>query len=155
MRKKRVYKRNRKPDLKYSDVRVGRFINYVMEEGRKSIAQKVVYSAFDKVQKHLKKEPLEVFEKALANTTPQVEVVTKRVGGANYQVPRPVRPDRQFVLAAKWIIAAARLRKGKPMAERLAEELIAAHNNEGAAVKKKQDTHRMAEANRAFAHLAW
>lgn len=155
MRKKRNYKRERKPDLKYSDVRVGRFINYVMHDGKKSIAQKVVYDAFNQVEQKTKKDPLPVFEKALENATPQVEVVSKRVGGANYQVPRPVRPDRQFVLAARWIIAAARSRKGKPMAERLAEELLAASNNEGAAIKKKQDTHRMAEANRAFAHFAW
>lgn len=155
MRKKRNYKRERKPDLKYSDVRVGRFINYVMEQGKKSIAQKVVYDAFEQIEKKTKKEPMAIFEKALENASPQVEVVSRRVGGANYQVPRPVRPDRQFILAAKWIVAAARLRKGKPMAERLAEEFLAASNNEGSAIKKKQDTHRMAEANRAFAHFAW
>jgi len=155
MRKKRNYKRERKPDLKYSDVRVGRFINYVMKNGEKTVAEKVVYDAFEKMEEKTKKDPLPVFEKALSNATPQVEVVSRRVGGANYQVPRPVRPDRQFVLAARWIVEAARLRKGKPMAERLAEEILAAANNEGAAIKKKQDTHRMAEANRAFAHFAW
>ncbi len=126
-----------------------------MEQGKKSIAQKVVYDAFEQIEKKTKKEPMAIFEKALENASPQVEVVSRRVGGANYQVPRPVRPDRQFILAAKWIVAAARLRKGKPMAERLAEEFLAASNNEGSAIKKKQDTHRMAEANRAFAHFAW
>ena len=141
--------------MKYGSVAVGRFINYIMEDGKKSIAEKVVHDAFDDIQKQTKQDPIKVFEKALENAAPAVETATRRVGGANYQVPIEVRPDRKFVLAARWIIQAARGKKGKPMAAKLAEELLAAAKNEGAAIKKKQDTHRMAEANRAFAHFSW
>ncbi len=154
MRKKRVYKKYHQPDFKYSRIDLGRFINYVMRQGKKSIAERVVYDALDKIQKETKQEPIAVFEKAIQNASPMLEVVSKRIGGANYQVPREVRPERRFILGVRWIIGAARSRKGKPMAEKLAEELIAASKNEGAAIKKKQDTHRMAEANRAFAHFA-
>jgi len=154
MRKKRTYKRYHIPDIKYGRVDLGRFINYVMREGKKTIAEKVVYSALDKIGQKTKQEPLHVFEKAIENTSPLLQVVSRRIGGANYQIPEEVRPERRFVLAAKWIINAARERKGKEMAEKLADEIIAASNNEGAAIKKKQDTHRMAESNRAFAHLA-
>jgi len=115
----------------------------------------VLYDAFDIIKKTTKEEPLTIFEKALENAMPAVEVASKRVGGANYQVPREVRPDRKFVLACRWMISAARDGKGKPMAERLATEIMAAAKNEGAAIKKKQDVHRMAEANRAFAHFSW
>ncbi len=154
MRKKRVYKKYHNPDFKYDRVDLSRFINYVMKDGKKSTAEKVVYSAFDKIKGQTKTEPLAVFEKALENASPLLEVISRRVGGANYQIPHEVRPDRKFVLASRWIIRAARARKGKPMAEKLAEEIIAASKNEGAAIKKKQDTHRMAESNRAFAHFA-
>lgn len=153
MRKKQNYKRKHNPDSKYGSVAANRFINYLMNDGKKSVAQEVLYGAFDIVKKQSNQDPLKVFEKALENATPQVQVTSRRVGGANYQVPSEVRPDRKFMLAAKWIIIAARAKKGKPMSVKLAEELLAAANNEGAAIKKKQDTHRMAEANRAFAHF--
>ncbi len=154
MRKKRVYKKYHTPDATHGRIDLGRFINYVMRNGKKSTAERVVYGAFEEIKKLAKEEPVVIFEKALENASPVVEVVSKRVGGANYQVPMEVRPERRFVLATRWIIGAARSKKGKPMATKLAEELIAASKNEGAAIKKKQDTHRMAEANRAFAHFA-
>jgi small subunit ribosomal protein S7 len=119
------------------------------------VAEKVVYDAFDLVKEQTKEDPLAVFNRAFENVAPLVETSAKRVGGANYQVPREVRPDRKFLLATRWIIGAARSRKGKGMAGRLAEEIILASKNEGNAIKKKQDVHRMAEANRAFAHFSW
>lgn len=125
-----------------------------MRDGKKSVAERVVYGAFGKIKEETKQDPVAVFEKALENASPLLEVVSRRVGGANYQVPHEVAPNRKFILASRWIIQAARSRKGKPMAEKLAAELIAASKNEGVAIKKKQDTHRMAEANRAFAHFA-
>jgi small subunit ribosomal protein S7 len=154
MRRKRNYKRDKDPDTKYGSVAVARFINYIMEDGKKAVARSVVYDAMDILAKETKEDALKVFEAAISNTAPAVEVSSKRVGGANYQIPREVRPDRRFVLAARWIIAAAKSKKGQPMSKRLAEELILASKNEGNAIKKKQDTHRMAEANRAFAHFA-
>jgi len=154
MRKKRVYKKHYKPDLRFSRVDVARFVNYVMRDGKKSTAERLVYDAFDKVKKATGEDALKVFEKALEQTSPALEVRSRRVGGANYQVPQDVRPDRKFMLSVRWIVSAARAKKGKPMADKLAEELIAASKNEGAAIKKKQDMHRMAEANRAFAHFA-
>ncbi len=154
MRKKRVYKKYHKGDMIHSRVDLGRFINYVMRDGKKSTAEKIVYGAFEKIQEETKQDPVSVFERALSNASPLLEVASKRVGGANYQVPREVRPERRFILACRWIIGAARSRKGKPMSAKLAEELINASKNEGAAIKKKLDTHRMAEANRAFAHFA-
>ena len=154
MRKKRIYRKNRELDPTYGRVEVSRFINYVMKDGKKSTAEKLVYSAFDKIKEATKEEPMVVFERALENTMPLLEVASKRVGGANYQVPREVRPERRFVLALRWIIGAARAKKGKGMADKLAEEIIAASKNEGSAIKKKLDMHRMAEANRAFAHFA-
>jgi len=154
MRKKRIYKKFHQPDVVFGRVELGRFINYVMKDGKKSTAEKLVYSAFDKVKEITKEEPMVVFERALENTMPLLEVASKRVGGANYQVPREVRPERRFVLALRWIIGAARAKKGKGMADKLAEEIIAASKNEGNAIKKKLDMHRMAEANRAFAHFA-
>jgi len=153
MRKKRNYKRDRDPDLKFESIAAGRFINYLMQDGKRSVAERVFYNAFDIIKEATKEEPLTVFENALENASPTVEVASRRIGGANYQVPSEVRFERKFMLAARWIIAAARKKKGKPMAHRLADELIAASKNEGAAIKKKQDTHRMAEANRAFAHF--
>ena len=154
MRKKRIYKKFHQPDFVFGRVELGRFINYVMKDGKKSTAEKLVYSAFDKIKVITKEEPMVVFERALENTMPLLEVASKRVGGANYQVPREVRPERRFILALRWIIGAARAKKGKGMADKLAEEIIAASKNEGNAIKKKLDMHRMAEANRAFAHFA-
>jgi small subunit ribosomal protein S7 len=144
------------PDQKYNSVRVEKFINSVMWDGKKSTARKVVYDAFDILQEKTKAEsPLEVFETAIRNVGPAMEIRSRRVGGANYQVPREVRPERKQELAFRWILLAARSAKGKPMAEKLADELIAAANNQGSAIKKKDDTLRMAEANKAFAHFAW
>ena len=154
MRKKRVYRKHYKPDVIHGRVDVSRFVNYVMEGGKKTTAEKIVYRAFEVVKKTTGEDSLKVFEKALEQASPALEVRSRRVGGANYQVPQEVRPDRRFMLAVRWIVSAARAKKGKPMAEKLAEELIAASKNEGAAIKKKQDMHRMAEANRAFAHFA-
>ncbi len=154
MRKKRIYKKNTNPDIKFSRVDVNRFICFIMKDGKKSVAERVVYGAFDEVKKQTKEDGLAVFEKALETAAPLVEVVSRRVGGANYQVPQEVSPERKFVLACRWIIGAARAKKGKPMHQKLAEEFIAASKNEGSAIKKKQETHRMAEANRAFAHFA-
>lgn len=143
------------PDIKYSSTKVEKFINYIMKWGQKSTARRVVYDAFEEIKEKTKREPLEVFEEALRNVGPMMEVRSRRVGGANYQVPREVRPERKQALAFRWILLAARGGKGKPMAEKLAAELMAAANNEGSAIKKKDDTHRMAEANKAFAHFAW
>ncbi|MDO8548298.1 MAG: 30S ribosomal protein S7 [bacterium] len=143
------------PDLKYSSTKVEKFINSVMWSGKKSTARKVVYDAFDIMKEKTKTEPLELFETALRNVGPTMEIRSRRVGGANYQVPREVRPERKQALAFRWILLAARGAKGKPMAEKLATELIAASKNEGSAVKKREDTHRMAESNKAFAHFAW
>lgn len=156
MRKKQIYKNRklRQPDIKYQNLTVGRFINFLMKDGEKALAEKILYQAFDRIEKQTQQDPMKVFEKALENASPLLAVVSRRVGGANYQIPMEVRPERKFFLAGHWIIKAARLRKGKPMAEKLAEEIIAASKNEGAAIKKKQDMHRIAEANRAFAHFA-
>lgn len=144
------------PDMKYNSVRVEKFINSVMQDGKKSTARKVVYDALDILKEKTKAEnPLEVFETAIRNVGPAMEIRSRRVGGANYQVPREVRPERKNALAFRWILLAARSAKGKPMAEKLANELMAAANNEGSAIKKKDDTLRMAEANKAFAHFAW
>ena len=143
-------------DLKYSSNRVEKFINSLMWSGKKSTARKVVYDAFEIIKEKMKTEdPLEVFETALRNVGPQMEVRSRRIGGANYQVPREVRPERKQALAYRWILLAARGGKGKPMAEKLAAELISAAKGEGSAVKKKEDTHKMAESNKAFAHFAW
>lgn len=143
------------PDPIYNNVTVAKFINQVMRRGKKTIARKIIYQAFDIIKEKTKKDPLEIFEQALANAAPLLEVKPKRIGGATYQVPREVKRERRLTLAMRWIIRAAKTSKGKAMKEKLAEELIAAANNTGWAVKKKEDTHRMAEANRAFAHFAW
>lgn len=154
MRKRNYYKkREHKSDANYNRADIGRFINYLMVGGKKTIAEKVFYNALSEIKETAKDDPIKVFEKAMENTTPMQELVSRRIGGANYQIPQEVRPERKFFLAAHWLIVAARSRKGKPMHEKLAEEFIAAAKNEGAAIKKKQDTHRMAEANRAFASL--
>jgi len=152
MRKRSYYKKRKLDgDSIHNRVDVHRFINYLMNDGKLSTAEKVFYSALDEVAKITKEDSLQIFDKAIMNASPMLEIVSKRVGGANYQVPREVRPERRFFLAAHWIIDAARKKKGTTMAKKLAEELISASKNEGAAIKKKQDTHRMAEANRAFA----
>jgi small subunit ribosomal protein S7 len=144
------------PDLEYNSEKVTKFINYVMFSGKKATARAVVYKTFEEIKEKTKNEnPLEIFETALKNTGPTMEVRSRRVGGANYQIPREVRPERRQQLSMKWIVDAARGKKGKPMHEKLAEEIIAASNNEGEAVKKRDTTHRMAEANKAFAHFAW
>lgn len=144
------------PDIKYGSVRLEKFINSVMHDGKKSTARTVVYDALDIVKEKTKSEnPIELFEVAIRNVGPAMEIRSRRVGGANYQVPVEVRPERKQALAFRWILIAARARKGMPMASRLAEELIAASNNEGSAIKKKEDTLRMAESNKAFAHFAW
>lgn len=145
-----------KPDIKFESDKIAKFINYVMERGKKNTARKIVYGAFDILKEQMKIEnPLEIFEGALKNTGPLMEVRSRRVGGANYQVPREVRVERKNFLAMKWIIEAARNKKGKPMEMKLAEELTLAFKNEGEAVKKRENTHKMAEANKAFAHFAW
>lgn len=155
MRKARKYKRESPADSKFSNPLVGKFINHVMKDGKKTVAEKIVYLAFDQVHKSTGEEPIKVFETAIANAAPVLEVRSRRIGGANYQVPVEVKTERRTVLAFRWILGAARSKKGKPMSAKLAEELLAASKNEGAAIKKKHDTHRMAEANKAFAHFAW
>lgn len=151
MRRKNFKKREHKPDYIFGRIDIGRFINYLMKSGKKTAAEKIFYNSLKIIEKETKQNPLDVLNKAIENVTPLLEVASRRIGGANYQIPREVRNERKFFLATHWIIDAARNKKGKPMAEKLAEEIIAASKNEGAAVKKKQDTHKMAEANRAFA----
>lgn len=154
-RRKKKEKKIIPPDPVYDSVTVAKFINQVMRRGKKTIARKIVYKSLDIIKEKTKKDPLEVFEQALTNAAPFLEVKSKRIGGATYQVPREVKRERRLTLAMRWIIQAAKSKKGKAMKEKLAEELIGAANNTGWAVKKKEDTHRMAEANRAFAHFAW
>ncbi len=141
-------------DLRFDDKKISKFINYIMQNGKKTVAQKIVYGAFDVIKEETKKEPLEVFELAIKNASPLVEVKSKRIGGSNYQIPIEVRDVRRFLLASRWIIDAALGKKGKPMHKKLAEELMLAANGEGTAVKKKEDVHKMAESNKAFAHFA-
>lgn len=155
MRRKRKTKREIEPDPKYNNVTVGKFINYVMKKGKKATARKVLYMTLDLIENKYGQEPMGVFETALKNVGPSLEVKSRRIGGATYQVPREVRGERRLALAMRWILDAARSKKGKPMSVRLAEELLAATKNEGSAVKKKLDTHRMADANKAFAHFSW
>ena len=155
MRRATKIKKHAVPDYEYKNPLVGKFINYVMRQGKKSVAQKVVYGSFDIIKEKTKSDPALLFERAVKNVSPSLEVRSRRIGGANYQVPQPVRADRKIQLAFRWIIKAAKTKKGKPMAAKLAEEFMLASNNEGAAIKKKLDTHRMAEANRAFAHFSW
>ncbi|MGM0629141.1 MAG: 30S ribosomal protein S7 [Patescibacteria group bacterium] len=145
-----------KPDHRYESEKVSKFINYIMLHGKKHTARKMVYNALEEIAKETgTDEPLEVFYAAIKNASPVMEVRSRRVGGANYQVPREVKPDRRQTLAMKWIIGAARSKSGKPVYKLLASELIQASNNEGEAVTKKENTHKMAEANKAFAHFAW
>ncbi len=154
-RKTTVYKKHKvEPDPKYNNVKVAKFINHIMERGKKSVAQKIVYSAFDFIKETLKTEPRQIFDAALKNVSPHLEVKSRRIGGANYQVPMEVVEPRKTTLGMRWLIGAAREKKGKPMHIKLAEEIMAAYKKEGTAIKKREDTHRMAEANRAFAHFA-
>ncbi|MGD2040118.1 MAG: 30S ribosomal protein S7 [Anaerolineae bacterium] len=154
-RRNRPPKREIAPDIKYNSVMVARFINKLMQDGKKSTAQRVFYDALDIVESRAKRPGLDVFEQAVRNATPMLEVKPRRVGGATYQVPVEVRPERKVSLAVRWLIQAARNRPGKSMSEKLANELLDAANNTGATVKRREDTHRMAEANRAFAHYRW
>lgn len=154
-RKGHVPKREVLPDPVYHDKRVTKLVNNIMLDGKKGLAQRIVYGAFDLIQERSGEEPLEVFNKALENVMPQLEVKARRVGGSNYQVPIEVRPDRRQTLALRWIVAAARARNERTMKERLAGELLDAVNSSGAAYRKKEDMHRMADANRAFAHYRW
>lgn len=155
MRKRRAEKRYIKPDPKYNDLVLAKFINTIMYDGKKSVARSVVYDSFDIIEERTKKTPLEVFTKAVNNVQPFVEVRSRRVGGATYQVPMEVRPERRLALAFRWLKTYARGRNDKSMASKLAAELIAASNGEGSSIKKKDDTHKMAEANKAFAHFKW
>jgi small subunit ribosomal protein S7 len=154
-RKGNVPKREVLPDPVYGSVVVTKLINNVMKDGKKGIAQRIVYDAFSMVQEKVNEDPLEVFDKALNNIMPLLEVKARRVGGANYQVPMEVRPDRRQTLGLRWLVAYARNRGEKTMDERLAKEIMDAANNTGATVKKKEDMHKMAEANKAFAHYRW
>ena len=144
-----------KPDIVYNSPRVEKFINCIMWDGKKETARSIVYGAFDIIKEKGNPDPLEIFELALKNAGPLTEVRSRRIGGANYQVPREVRPERRLALSIRWIIEASRSKKGSPMMNRLATEILAASNNEGSAVTKRDNTHKMAEANKAFAHFAW
>jgi small subunit ribosomal protein S7 len=155
MRKRRAPKRYIEPDPKYNDLLVAKFCNSVMKRGKKSVAQNILYSAFDLIEERTSKPGIDVFKKAVSNVKPMIEVRARRVGGATYQVPTEVRSDRSIALAIRWILQNARGRREKSMAANLASELIAAFNGEGNAIKKRDDTHRMAEANKAFAHFRW
>jgi small subunit ribosomal protein S7 len=154
-RRNRPPKRDIAPDIKFNSVLVSRFINKLMVDGKKSTAQTVFYDALDIIESRARRPGLEVFEQAVKNATPILEVKPRRVGGATYQVPVEVRPDRRVSLAIRWLIQTARKRPGKTMADKLANELLDAANNTGATIKRREDTHRMAEANRAFAHYRW
>ena len=155
-RRKVVAKRQIDPDPRFKSVLVSKFINNIMQQGKKSIARSIFYDAMDLVEERVNEEtPLEVFEKAMEKVRPRVEVKSRRVGGATYQVPIEVRPERRNALAIRWLISFSSKRSGRTMSEKLAGELIDAFNNRGAAVKKREDTHKMAEANKAFAHYRW
>ncbi len=154
-RRARITKRKVPLDAKYGNQIVAMFINKVMRSGKKSIAERIVYKAFDQIEQQVNRSPVEVFEEAVRNATPVVEVKPRRVGGATYQVPIDIRPDRRLALALRWLVNASRARKGRTMADRLASELLDASQNQGNTVKQKLDMHRMAEANRAFAHYRW
>lgn len=154
-RRKASKKKDIAPDPKYGDVTVARFVNYLMRRGKKSVAERIVYDAFDIIEKKSGQKGLDVFRKALDNVKPFLEVSSRRVGGATYQIPIEVRPDRRMALAMRWISGYSRSRSDKTMAEKLANELMLAARNEGPSVKKREDTHKMAEANRAFAHFRW
>ena len=154
MRGKQALKRKIEGDTRYNDTDIAKFINYIMRGGKKTVAENIVYSAFDIIKEKTKQDPRHVFNKALKKVTPLLEVRGRRIGGANYQIPYQVRGERRFTLGCRWVIEAAQERKGKPMKIKLADEILAAANDEGAAVKKRENIHRMAEANKAFAHFA-
>ena len=153
-RRKRTFEKKWKADSRYGNILVGRFIGYVMKNGKRNAAEKIMYDCFDVIHERTNKGGLNIFEQAIKNISPLLELKSKRVGGANYQVPIQVSGERRQTLAIRWILAAVRARKGKRMAEKLADELIDASNKVGSAIKKRDDTHRMAEANKAFAHFA-
>jgi len=155
MRGKKIKKRIISPDSVYNNVLVSQFINQVMRRGEKNMARRIVYQTFNIIKEKTQKEPLEVFEKAIENVSPALEVRPKRIGGATYQVPMEVKAERRITLSLRWLIQAAKIKKGKSMKDKLAEEIINSANNTGWAVKKKEDTQKMAEANRAFAHFSW
>ena len=154
-RRRRAEKREILPDPKFKDLVLSKFMNNLMFDGKKSVSEKIVYGAFDEIENKMKRPPLEVFHEALDNIKPSVEVRSRRVGGATYQVPVEVRPQRREALAIRWLIKASRDRNEKTMKDRLASELIDAVNTRGSAVKKKEDTHKMAEANKAISHYRW
>lgn len=154
-RRNRAPKRYIEPDLKYNSELVARFISKLMYDGKKTVASRIFYDALEIAEQRAKKPGIEVFEQAIKNSTPMIEVRPRRVGGATYQVPLEVRPERRRSLAIRWLVSSARSRSGKSMSEKLAAELMDAANNQGSTVKKREDTHRMAEANRAFAHYRW
>ena len=154
-RRRVAEKRQTLPDPKFGSARVGRFVNMVMRSGKKAVAERIVYGALDQVTTKSSKNALEVLDKALENVQPLVEVKSRRVGGATYQVPVEVRPNRRVALAMRWLVDAARKRSEKSMGQRLANEMVEAYDNRGTAVKKREDTHKMAEANRAFSHYRW
>jgi small subunit ribosomal protein S7 len=154
-RRREVPKRKIHPDPKFNDRQVGRFTNVVMRDGKKSTAERIVYGAFGIIENKTRNDPLQMFRRALDNVRPRVEVKSRRVGGATYQVPLEVRPERATSLAMRWLVEYAKARPGKSMQDRLANELIDAANERGESVKKREDTHRMAEANKAFAHYRW
>jgi small subunit ribosomal protein S7 len=154
MRGKQAQKKPIKGDLKYNDESIAKFINYIMSHGKKSVAQDIVYSAFEIIKEKTKQDPRHIFNKAMKKVSPLVEVRGRRVGGANYQVPFQVKGDRRFYLGCKWLIEATESKKGKAMAERLANEILEASEDEGMAVRKRENVHKMAESNKAFAHFA-
>ncbi len=155
MRRKRNLKRSIEVDPKYGDEVVAKFVNSLMKDGKKSTARKSLYEAFDEIKEKEKTDPLAIFHTAISNVAPAVEVKSRRVGGANYQIPCEVRGDRRNTLAMRWMISAARSTKGKDMSKCLSDEILLAFKKEGSAMKKRENTHRMAEANKAFAHFAW
>ena len=155
MPRRKYKKREILPDPIFNNVKVSKFINYIMRKGKKGKARKIIFDAFGILKEKTKKDPLEIFELAIRNTSPLLEVRPKRIGGATYQVPMEVKPERKLTLAMRWILEAAKSKKGRPMKERLASELLEAAQGKGAAVKKKENAHRMAEANKAFAHFAF
>lgn len=156
MRRKIKARRAINPDLAYNSTTIEKFINQIMKEGKKSVARKIMYDTMDEIKAKTKAEnPLTVFDTAIKNSSPDLEVRSRRIGGANYQVPREVNPKRKLALAMRWLLEGARTKKGANMSKKLADELIAASKNEGFAAKKRENTHRMAEANKAFAHFAW
>ena len=154
MRGKKAPKREIQLDPKFRNIQISKFINYLMKKGKKSVAQKIAYDSFDIISNKTKQDALSIFEQAIRNVSPSLEVRGRRIGGANYQIPFPVRPERKFALASRWLIESASKRKGRTMSEKLAQEIMDAAQGIGDAYKKKEDVHKMAEANRAFAHFA-